>query len=75
MEKGLLDHFDYRRSCMPGNRDLQSGVPLDGPSMYAALGLGWGNTLLGLLYVLFIPIPIALYRYGKVIRERYLVGL
>ncbi|KAL3462659.1 major facilitator superfamily domain-containing protein [Aspergillus heterothallicus] len=36
---------------------LGSFLPLAGPSMYEALGLGWGNSLLGVL-------PFLIYRYG-----------
>ena len=76
----IIDSYDHCAAsaiaALTVTRSLVGALlPLAGPSMYAALGLSWGNTLLGLLYVLFIPIPIALYRYGKVIRERYLVGL
>jgi hypothetical protein len=39
--------------------------------MYKSLGLGWGNSLLGFLAVAFIPVPALLFRYGKVIREKY----
>lgn len=46
-------------------------LPLAGPTMYETLGLGWGNSLLGFLAVAFIPVPALLFRYGKVIRERY----
>jgi hypothetical protein len=46
-------------------------LPLAGPTMYKSLGLGWGNSLLGFLAVAFIPVPALLFRYGKVIREKY----
>jgi hypothetical protein len=46
-------------------------LPLAGPSMYQSLGLGWGNSLLGFLAIAFIPVPALLFRYGKVIRERW----
>lgn len=32
--------------------------------MYGKLGLGWGNTLLGLLGLLFGLTPLYFYRYG-----------
>lgn len=50
-------------------------LPLAGPAMFEALGLGWGNSLLGFLALAFVPIPIIFTRYGKVIRERWPVKL
>ena len=50
-------------------------LPLAGPTMYESLGLGWGNSLLGFLAVAFIPVPALLFRYGKVIREKYPIKL
>ena len=50
-------------------------LPLAGPPMYEKLGLGIGNTILGTLAVLMIPIPVVFYRYGKKIRERWTVDL
>ncbi|KAF2031949.1 MFS general substrate transporter [Setomelanomma holmii] len=46
-------------------------LPLAGPSMYATLGLGWGNSMLGFLAIAFIPVPALLFRYGKTVREKY----
>lgn len=45
-------------------------LPLAGPSMYRALGYGWGNTLLGFVALVLIPMPIIFYRFGRVLRER-----
>jgi multidrug resistance protein len=50
-------------------------LPLAGPKMFEALGLGWGNSLLGFLALAFIPIPIVFIKYGKVIREKWPVEL
>lgn len=44
-------------------------LPLAGPSMYNALGLGWGNSLLGFIAIAFIPLPFIFYLYGQRIRE------
>jgi hypothetical protein len=64
----------YAASAMAGNaviRSLLGGtLPLAGPPMYRALGANWAGTLLGLLEVLFIPIPFVFYRYGSKIREK-----
>lgn len=47
------------------------GFPLFAPSMYSALGQGWGNTLLALVSaVVGIPTPFVLYRYGPYLRAR-----
>ncbi|KAF9883641.1 hypothetical protein FE257_003113 [Aspergillus nanangensis] len=50
-------------------------LPLAGPKMFESLGLGWGNSLLGFLALVFVPIPIVFTRYGKVIREKWPVHL
>ncbi|KAI8630250.1 putative MFS multidrug transporter [Xylariaceae sp. FL1651] len=40
-------------------------LPLAGQSLYQALGLGWGNSLLGFIAVACIPVPLILMRYGE----------
>ncbi|KAM0244424.1 hypothetical protein ACHAP5_006226 [Fusarium lateritium] len=50
-------------------------LPLAGPKMFSTLGLGWGNSLLGFLALLFVPVPVLFNRYGKAIRERFPVNL
>lgn len=50
-------------------------LPLAGPKMFATLGLGWGNSLLGFLALAFVPIPIFFNRYGKTIRVKFPVNL
>lgn len=51
-------------------RSIAAGLlPLAGQPLYNRLGLGWGNSLLGFLAILFIPIPWLLYRYGRQLRE------
>jgi hypothetical protein len=37
--------------------------------MYRALGLGWGNSVLGFIAVAFIPLPFLFYVYGEQIRK------
>ncbi|KAF9869547.1 major facilitator superfamily transporter [Colletotrichum karsti] len=44
-------------------------LPMAGPSMYDALGLGWGNSLLGFIAVALIPVPALIYRYGGRLRK------
>ncbi|RSL76568.1 hypothetical protein CEP51_009856 [Fusarium floridanum] len=43
-------------------------MPLSGLSLYERLGLGWGNSLLGFLSFILIPIPLILYFFGETIR-------
>lgn len=53
------------------------GFPLFAPTMYSALGQGWGNTILALVSaVIGIPAPYVLYRYGPLLRakSRYAAG-
>lgn len=46
-------------------------LPLAGPQMYDSLGYGWGTSLLGFIAVALIPIPTLIYKYGKVMREKF----
>lgn len=57
------------RSC------LACVLPLAGPDMYRVLGVGWGNSLLGFVAFACIPVPAAIYKYGKHIRSKYPVKL
>ena len=50
-------------------------LPLAGPPLYANLGLGWGNTVLGLLSFIMVPVPWIFWKYGGRIRKRYPVTL
>ena len=50
-------------------------IPLAGPSLYADLGLGWGNSVLGFIGVAFLPVPLFFNRYGGWLRERFAVKL
>lgn len=69
----------YAASAMAGltaTRCLFAGLlPLAGPYMYASLGLGWGNSLLGFIALGLIPAPALIYRYGGKIREKYPIRL
>jgi len=76
----LIDAFgSYAASALAANTLLRSIVggllPLAGLKMYDALGLGWGNSLIGFLSLAMIPIPFAFYKYGEVIRKKYPVKL
>lgn len=71
----------YAASAIASNIVLRSLlgalVPLAGQKMYAALGYGWGNSLLGFVALVFIPAPFALLKYGEKIRTnpKYQVSL
>lgn len=69
----LTDSFTlYAASVLAATTVLRSLVgallPLAGPAMYKAMGLGWGNSLLGFLAAAMIPLPILFYKYGERIR-------
>ena len=71
----LVDGFQHQAACaLAANIVLRSLVgaflPLAGPKMYAALGLGWGNSLLGFLALIMAPVSWLLFRYGQPIRTR-----
>jgi MFS family permease len=70
----LVDCYPmYAASAIAANTVFRSLVgmllPLAGPSMYGNLGLGWGNSLLGFLCVIMIPVPLLLYRFGARLRK------
>ncbi|KAK0644562.1 major facilitator superfamily domain-containing protein [Cercophora newfieldiana] len=46
-------------------------LPLGGLDMYTALGLGWGNSLLGFVSLALVPIPLLFYIYGPTLRKRF----
>lgn len=69
----LIDAFTiHAASAIAANTVLRSLcgalLPLAGPKMYATLGLGWGNSLLGFVAVAMLPIPWLFYKYGERIR-------
>ncbi len=50
-------------------------LPLGGLDMYEALGLGWGNSLLGFISLGLVPIPFLFYLYGERLRKRFVPSL
>ncbi|KAG6028782.1 hypothetical protein E4U41_000585 [Claviceps citrina] len=69
----LIDsHPLYAASAIAANVILRSVVgallPLAGPPMYASLGLGWGNCVLGFICVAMIPMPLFFYKFGARLR-------
>lgn len=63
----------YAASAMAANTELRSLVgallPLAGSPLYGNLGLGWGNSLLGFICIILIPLPIVFYKLGKNLRK------
>ncbi|KAG0649296.1 MFS transporter cpaT [Hyphodiscus hymeniophilus] len=50
-------------------------LPLAGPTMYASLGLGWGNSVLGFIAIGLIPAPLLIYKFGGGIRKNHPIKL
>jgi hypothetical protein len=78
----LIDAYTrYAASVTAANTLLRSTLggllPLAGPKMYAALGLGWGNSLLGFIALIMIPLPFIFWKYGERIRnsKRFAIDL
>ena len=72
----LIDAFNvYAASALAASTVVRSVMgallPLAGQSMYASLGLGWGNSLLGFIAVACIPVPWVLIKYGRKLRESF----
>ncbi|KAF2485699.1 major facilitator superfamily domain-containing protein [Neohortaea acidophila] len=70
----VIDSFpEYTSSATAASQFVRSltafGFPLFAPTFYAALGYGWGNTLLGFLALaIFVPTPIVIWMYGPKLR-------
>lgn len=69
----LVDAFTiYAASAMAANTVFRSlagaMLPLAGPKMYQALGLGWGNSLLGFIALALCGLPVIFWIYGERIR-------
>ncbi len=45
-------------------------LPLAAAPLYANLGLGWGNSVLGFVALLFVPVPLLFMKYGENIRKK-----
>jgi hypothetical protein len=72
----MVDSFTiYAASALAANTVVRSVagavLPLCGLQMYQRLGLGWGNSLLGFIALLLIPIPPVVMRYGEGLRKRH----
>ena len=70
----IVDAFtEYAASATAANAVMRSffgaTLPLAGPRMYQALGIGWGNSLLAFIALAGCPIPWIFYKYGERIRK------
>ncbi|PVI00283.1 MFS general substrate transporter [Periconia macrospinosa] len=69
----LIDAFTiHAASAVAANTVLRSVfgafLPLSGLALFEALGLGWGNSLLGFIALAMVPVPVAFRFYGERIR-------
>jgi uncharacterized protein YqgC (DUF456 family) len=67
----LVDAFSEHAASVTASMTssiIGAFLPLAGPAMYARLGLGWGNSMLGFIALAMLPLPVVFYCYGKRIR-------
>lgn len=72
----LIDSFAlYGASALASNALVRSifgaVIPLAAFPMFDALGLGWGNSLLGFIACVMIPVPWLVIKYGEYLRKRF----
>jgi hypothetical protein len=73
----LVDHFEIYAASAVGAATVLRAIlgavlPLVGLPMYNALGLGWGNSLLGFISLALCPIAYLFYIWGERIRNHRL---
>lgn len=76
----LVDVFTiHAASAMAASTVLRSLtaalIPLSSQKMYAAMGYGWGNSMLGFVSLLLVPVPFLFIKYGERIRASSSVKL
>ncbi|PYI06092.1 MFS general substrate transporter [Aspergillus sclerotiicarbonarius CBS 121057] len=76
----MIDAFPrYTASAMAAVTVSQSLLgallPLAGPPLYGRLGLGWGNSLLGFIALVMVPVPYYLWKMGRSIRVQHPIEL
>ncbi|KAI1736107.1 cycloheximide resistance protein [Xylaria scruposa] len=74
----LVDAFTiYAASALASNTIIRSVagavLPLAGLRLYDRLGYGWGNSLLGFIAILLIPVSFAILKYGEHLRTKYAI--
>ncbi|KAI0002853.1 bicyclomycin resistance protein [Xylariaceae sp. FL0662B] len=72
----LVDAFSiYAASAIASNTVVRSiagsVLPIAGLKMYAKLGVGWGNSLLGFIAVGLAPVAFFLIKYGETLRHKF----
>jgi hypothetical protein len=70
----LVDSFGiHAASAMAGSiviRNIFGALlPLAGPPLYSRLNYGWGNSVLGFIALVFVPVPLLMIRYGERLRS------
>ncbi|MCJ1391464.1 hypothetical protein MMC18_004328 [Xylographa bjoerkii] len=76
MQAYVLDSFpEYTASATAASQFLRSltafAFPIFAPSMYQALGYGWGNSVLAFLSLLIgVPAPLLLWKFGARLRAK-----
>ncbi|KAI0117826.1 putative MFS transporter [Nemania sp. FL0031] len=77
----LIDAFgpEAAASALAANLIVRSPfgafLTLAAPPLYAHLGLGWGNSVLGFITLAFTPVPWLFYHYGEGLRKRFPIDL
>ncbi|PTB65567.1 MFS general substrate transporter [Trichoderma citrinoviride] len=76
----IVDAYpEYAASGLAGfsvmRNTIAAFLPLAGPQLYKNLGVGWGNSVLGFIAIVLIPLPVLIYRYGKWLRLRFPIQL
>ena len=76
----LVDVFDvYAASAVAASNSVSAAFstffPLCVLPLYDRLGLGWGNSLLALLFLVWLPVLFGLHRFGERIRRSAKFGL
>jgi hypothetical protein len=69
----LVDAYTiYAASALAATAIMRSVMaavlPLAAPKMYAALGIGWGNSLLAFMALACLPVPFLLMKFGERMR-------
>jgi multidrug resistance protein len=72
----LVDAFTiYAASALASNTVIRSitgaVLPLAGLQLYETLGYGWGNSLLGFIAIVFLPVSFIILKYGETLRTKY----
>lgn len=75
----MVDAFTlHAASAIAANTILRSLagalLPLGVLQMYAKIGLGWGNSLLGCIALVLIPVPVLFKMYGPFLRTRFAIN-